>query len=56
MKQKPKEGADLFERDPKTGRKTDSRIWDAMLNGDKEKGFDGMDPESLKQRRKERGE
>ena len=55
MKQKPREGADLFERD-KQGRKTDSRIWDAMLNGDREKGFDGMDPEALKQRRKERGE
>lgn len=52
MKPKAKEGAELFERDSK-GRKTDARIWDAMLNGDKEKGFDGMDPEAVKRRLKE---
>lgn len=56
MKPKAREGADLFERDPKTGQKTDARIWDAMLNGDTKDRLNLDDKTALDRRRKERSE
>lgn len=49
----PKGDGELFERDPKTGKKTDARLWDALLGDDTKDRLDGRDPEAIKRRLKE---